>query len=87
MGTQADEERCHRCGHELRHHNPRCKFDDCNCGGFSRKRIDPESARREADKFIDQAILALRHAFSSDEEIKKEMQEALQRAMRRLSQH
>ena len=47
-------------------------------------RIDPASARAEADTYLEQAVLALRQAFSSDVEIKEEMYNAVDRVLRQM---
>jgi hypothetical protein len=77
-----DQEPCHRCGHQRKYHHPEeCTFEDCVCKGFSKMRVDPASARAEADTYLEQAVLALRQAFSSDVEIKDEMYNAVDRVL------
>jgi len=44
-------------------------------------RVDPATARAEADKRLAEAALELRAAFSSDEEIKRELHGAVDRVM------
>jgi hypothetical protein len=39
--------------------------------------MDPNSARRNMDELFDRAMLELKGVFSSDDEIKKEMQDAV----------
>ena len=41
--------------------------------------VDRDTVRSRAEMFIGKAVLELRDAFSSDEEIKKEMHEAVDR--------
>jgi hypothetical protein len=79
MPATADQERCHRCDHQRRYHTPRCTKEDCPCGGFSKMTVDRDTVRSRAEMFIGKAVLELRDAFSSDEEIKKEMHEAVDR--------
>jgi hypothetical protein len=80
-----DQERCHRCGHPRSCHDLNCTFEGageiCTCIGFSKIAVDPEGTRRLADKFIDDAIRELRQAFSSDEQIRKEILQAVDRAI------
>ncbi|HST09451.1 MAG TPA: hypothetical protein VLL05_03675 [Terriglobales bacterium] len=84
MTTQADQ-RCHHCGHQRKDHAPRrCTFENCGCSDFSSgPRMDPNSARRNVDELFDKAMLELNDAFSSHDEIKKELQDAIRRAMQR----
>jgi hypothetical protein len=78
----ADQEPCHRCGHQRKYHDPKkCTFEGCECIGFSKMRVDPATARSEVNKYLVQAVLALRAAFSSDQEIKRELHEAVDRIM------
>ncbi len=85
MATQADQERCHRCGHKRTYHDPNCTFESaseiCTCIGFVKMRIDPESARRNVDELFRQAALKLSATCSSDEKVKQEMHEAVDRIM------
>jgi len=45
-------------------------------------RVNPATARAEADKRLAEAALELRAAFSSDEKIKRELHEAVDRVTR-----
>ena len=80
--TTAEQEKCHRCGHQRMHHQPNCRFKDCTCIGFSKLSRDPASVREEVDGYLDKAVLALREAFSSDQDIEREMHAAVNRVMR-----
>jgi hypothetical protein len=78
----AEEEPCHKCGHQRKYHHPEeCTFEDCACIGFSEMRVDPATARTEADTYLRQAVFALRQAFSSDLEIKEEMYNGVDRVL------
>ena len=78
----AEQERCHRCGHQRKYHHPKkCTVEYCPCNGFSKMRVDPATARAEVNKHLAKAVLELRAVFSSDEEIKRELHDAVDRNM------
>ena len=81
MVIKADQERCHRCGHQRQLHKPRCSHIDCGCSGFrSGVHRDLESVRQKVDYIFQSSVaLELSEACSTDEEIKQEMYKAVER--------